>query len=256
MNLALLLNFTKQDFVDRYSGSVLGALWAFIHPLVMIFIFTVIFANVMGVRLPGVSSVYSYGIYLVAGLLPWTAFSGTVIRASTVFSDKKAIISKVSVSLPHLPLYIVLSESLTFLIAMSIFLGFLVFTGAELGRSLVLLPFVYVVQQILAFGLGLLFAVLNVFLRDVREMVSVLMVFWFWLTPIVWVKDIAPAAVQAGQAQFNPAYFFISAYQDIFVYGTTPDFGALIKLVLIAHGILLVSYLMLRSLEKDVRDFV
>lgn len=256
MNLALILQFTKQDFFERYSGSVLGAFWAFIHPLVMIFIFVVIFANVMGTRLPGISSVYGYGVYLVAGLLPWMAFANTVSRCSSVFLEKRAVIGKVRVSLPYLPLYVLLSETVTFLIAFTIFMSFLVVTGHFPGKILILLPFVFLVQQVFAFGLGLFFGVLNVFLRDVKEMVGILLTFWFWLTPIVWVMDIVPATVQAIQVAFNPAFLFIDAYHQIVVHQQVPDISGLMRLVVIAHLVLLAAYFLLKWLEKDVRDFL
>ena len=256
MNLPLLLQFTRQDFVDRYAGSILGGLWAFIHPLVMSFIFVVIFANVMGARLPGISSVYGYGIYLVAALLPWMAFANTITRCATVFLEKRHIIGKVRVSLPGLPLYIVLSEALTFLIAYLIFMGFLFHMQALPGKLLLVLPFIFLAQQILALGLGLFFGILNVFIRDIREMVTVMTTFWFWLTPIVWVMDIVPPGVQHLQEHFNPAFLFVNAYHQIIVHGQFPPVQDLIKLVIIAHAALLLAYLILRTLEKDIRDFL
>ena len=95
MNLSLLIELTKRDFTERYSGSVLGVFWTFLWPLVNIFVYIVIFSQVMGARLQGSSSTYSYGIYLVAGILPWTAFANTVSRSATVLVDKKHIISKI-----------------------------------------------------------------------------------------------------------------------------------------------------------------
>ncbi|WP_295406219.1 ABC transporter permease [uncultured Thiocystis sp.] len=256
MNLLLLLDFTRQDFVDRYSGSALGALWAWIHPLVMIFIFTVIFANVMGARLPGVAGNYSYAIYLVSGLLPWMAFANTITRGSTVFLDKRHIIGKIPIALAYLPLYIVVSEGIAFAISLLIFMVFMLIIGAFPGKSFLLLPFIFLLQQIFAFGLGLLFGVLNVFLRDIKEMVGILLTFWFWLTPIVWVPDVAPPLVQQMQDSFNPAYLFIAAYHGILVHGQMPDFDALFRLVLIAHITLLLAWLLLKWLERDVRDFL
>ncbi|EGV27855.1 ABC-2 type transporter [Thiorhodococcus drewsii AZ1] len=256
MNLFLLLDFTRQDFVDRYSGSVLGASWAFIHPLVMIFIFTVIFANVMGARLPGDSSSYSYTLYLVSGLLPWMAFANTVTRGSTVFLDRRNIIAKIPLDLAYLPIYIVVSEGVAFLISMAIFMGFLLIIGKLPGEPFLFLPLVFILQQIFAFGLGLLFGVLNVFLRDIKEMVGIMLTFWFWLTPIVWVPDVAPQLVQDFQHYLNPAYLFIAAYRDIFVHDQMPDFGALSRLVVIAHATLLAAWFLLKSLERDVRDFL
>ncbi|MBK5969017.1 MULTISPECIES: ABC transporter permease [Thiorhodovibrio] len=257
MSPLLLLNFTRQDFVDRYAGSAFGAAWAFIHPLVMIFIFTVIFANVMGARLAGEEgSTYGYPIYLVSGLLPWLAFANTVSRSSTVFFEKRNIISKIQVTLAYLPIYIVLSESVTFAISLSLFLGFLAIIGQLPNNLILLLPLIFILQQIFAFGLGLFFGVLNVFLQDIKEMVGVLFTFWFWLTPIVWVSDIAPVWVQNLQALLNPAYLFVAAYRDIFVHGVVPDFTALSQLAIIAHATLLLSWFVLKALEKDVRDFL
>ena len=256
MNLTFILQLTRQDFVDRYSGSILGALWAVIHPLAMIFIFVVIFANVMGTRLPSISSTYSYSIYLVSGLLPWLAFANTINRTASVFLDKRNIITKIYVSLPYLPLYVLLSESITFFIAFTIFFFFLAITGSLPGMSLLVLPIVFLLQQILAFGLGLMFGILNVFLRDIKEFLTVLMTFWFWLTPIVWVLDIVPSLVQKGQIFLNPAFLFIDAYQRILVHHEWPDGLALLRLFIIASLSVLMAYYLLRWLEKDVRDFL
>lgn len=72
MRRSLLLELARRDFSERYAGSVSGLLWALLLPLVMIFIYTVIFSRVMGAKLPGIGSTYSYGIYLIAGVVPWT----------------------------------------------------------------------------------------------------------------------------------------------------------------------------------------
>lgn len=256
MNLFLIVQFTRQDFVDRYAGSALGFLWAFLHPLALIFIFVVIFSNVMGTRLPGVSSVYAYSIYLVSGLLPWLAFANTINRGSTVFLEKRGIISKVRLSLAQLPLYIVLSESITFLIGLGIFFIFMTLASSAPGKVVLVLPLVFLLQQLLALGLGLLLGVLNVFLRDIKELVTVVMTFWFWLTPIVWTTDIVPPIVVELQSMLNPAFLFVDAYHQMIAFNTLPDWGALLRLALIAGATLTLAYLVLRMLEKDVRDFL
>ena len=229
MNLSLLIELTKRDFTERYSGSVLGVFWTFIWPLVNIFVYTVIFSQVMGARLQGASSTYSYGIYLIAGILPWTAFANTVSRSATIFADKKGIISKIKVSLPSLPLYIVMSESITFLITLFIYMVFLLMTGTPLRITLIFLPVIYLVQQIFAFSLGFLITIFHVFIRDLKEITGIVLQIWFWFTPIVYVYDILPAFAK-NLVVFNPAFLFIKAYQDIFVLNQVPDFVNLLKL--------------------------
>ena len=255
MNLNLLIEFTKRDFTERYSGSVLGTLWTFIWPIVNIFIYVVIFSKIMGARLPGKSATFSYGVYLIAGLVPWTAFMNTVLRSTSVFVDKKGIISKIRVSLPYLPLYIVLSETVIFIITISIYIIFLILTGYPLSKSLIFIPLIYLVQQIFAFALGFFMAIFYVFIRDLREVIGIVLQIWFWFTPIVYIFNILPDFAKKYFV-YNPAYFFIKAYQDVFVFGNLPHFPSLIKITLIGHAILILSYLFYIKLEKDIRDLL
>jgi lipopolysaccharide transport system permease protein len=246
---------TKRDFTERYSGSVLGVFWTFLWPLVNIFVYLVIFSQVMGARLQGSSSTYSYGIYLVAGILPWTAFANTVSRSATVLVDKKHIISKIRVNLSSLPLYVVMSESITFLITLTIYVLFLLATGASVHKTIFLLPAVFLVQQIFAFSLGFLIAIFHVFVRDLKEVTGIVLQIWFWFTPIVYVYDILPDFAKK-LVVFNPAFLFIKSYQDIFALNRAPDFYNLLLITLFAHGLLLAGYFLFKKLEKDIRDFI
>jgi len=255
MNLNLLVEFTKRDFTERYSGSILGVGWSFISPLVNIMIYTLIFSQVMNARLPGATGGYSYSVYLISGLIPWMAFSNTVSRISTIYLDKKHIISKINISLFRMPLFIVLSESITFLITMVIFVGFLIVTGQKLSTAMLILPFVYVVQQLLAFALGFMLAQLTVFIRDLKEFTAILMQLWFWFTPIVYVISIVPNTL-SEIIIYNPAYQIVNIWQQVVVYQTIPDMTGIIVITILAHVLLLAAFLMYRVLEKDIRDFL
>ena len=171
----------------------------------------------------GMSSVWGYGVYLIAGLVPWTAFVNTVSRASTVFLDKKNIIAKIHVDLPTLPLYIVLSESITFVVTYVIFMIILTLTGFAFTIYLMLIPVLYLVQQVFAYALGFFLAMIVVFLRDLKEVVSIGLQIWFWFTPIVYTFDILPQFAQQILI-WNPMLSLISAYHDLFVYQRMPSF--------------------------------
>jgi len=255
LNLSLLIELTKRDFTERYSGSVLGVFWTFLWPLVNIFVYIVIFSQIMGARLQGSSSTYSYGIYLVAGILPWTAFANTVSRSATVLVDKKHIISKIRVNLSSLPLYVVMSESITFLITLTIYVLFLIVTNAPVHKTVFLLPAVYLVQQIFPFSLGFLISIFHVFVRDLKEVTGIVLQVWFWFTPIVYVYDILPDFAKK-LVVFNPAFLFIKSYQDIFAFNRAPDFYNLLLITILAHGLLLAGYFLFKKLEKDIRDFI
>ena len=255
LNASFIIEITKRDFAERFAGSVLGSLWAIIWPVVNLFIYIVIFGKLMGARLPGSSEMNAYGIYLAAGLIPWVAFSGTISRCASVFIDKKHIITKINTSLPSLLFHINLSETITYLLSMLLFFVFLVFQDYSFHTNLLLVPFIYYLQQLLAFGLGLIAAVLTVFIRDVREITGVILQLWFWFTPIVYVFDILPGFVK-NVLVYNPAYTIIQSYQRIFVFNDFPPFNSLVILTVITHFLLFFSYVLFRYLEKDIRDFL
>jgi lipopolysaccharide transport system permease protein len=255
MNFSLIIELAKRDFIERYSGSALGFIWSFIYPLINILIYMVIFGSLMGARLPGMTSVWGYGIYLIAGLVPWTAFANTVTRSSTVFLDKKNIISKIHVDLPALPLFIVLSETITFCVTFVIFLLILLITGFVFTPLLLLVPIVYVIQQVFAYSLAFFLAMFVVFLRDLKEVVTIGFMMWFWFTPIVYVYEILPAFVQ--QILFwNPMLPVISAYHDIFVYQRMPSFYYLSIVLILSIMLIVLDYVIFKKLERDIRDFI
>jgi lipopolysaccharide transport system permease protein len=255
LNFSLVIELTKRDFIERYSGSALGFIWSFIYPLINILIYMVIFGNLMGARLPGMSSVWGYGIYLISGLIPWTAFANTVTRSSTVFLDKKNFITKIRIDLATLPLFIVFSETITFVVTFVIFLGILFITGFSFSPYLLFIPVVYLIQQFFAYSLGFFLAMVVVFLRDLKEVVAIGFQIWFWFTPIVYVFEILPSLAQ--QILFwNPAMAFISAYHDIFIFQKIPSFIFLTLVLIISIVLLAVDILIFKKLEKDIRDFI
>jgi lipopolysaccharide transport system permease protein len=255
LNFSLIFELAKRDFIERYSGSVLGFVWSFIYPLINILIYMIIFGSLMEARIPGMSSVWGYGIYLISGLVPWTAFANTVTRSSTVFLDKKNIIAKIRIDLPKLPVFIVISETITFVVTLVIFFGILLITGYSFSPYLLFVPVIYLIQQLFAYSLGFFLAMFVVFLRDLREVVTIGVQIWFWFTPIVYVFEILPPLAQQILI-WNPALAFISAYHDIFVLQKMPSFTYLSIVLIISIVLIALDYTIFKKLEKDIRDFI
>lgn len=212
----------------------------------------------MGARLSDLGvefSEYGYSIYLVPAVLAWSAFGNTLTRVTTVFQDKAGLIGKVSLSLRTLPLYILLSETVVFLISMSLFAIFLLLIGYPLSWMWLLLIPVYLVQQLLAYSLGFGAAVLGVFVRDVVELVRITVQLWFWLTPIVYVLDILPEETQ-GLLAWNPMTHFVTAFREVILYARVPDLAALSVLLGLGLVLLAMALFGFKRLEKDLRDFI
>jgi len=256
MNYALLWHFVRQDFADRYSGVALGRGWLLIAPMLQILIFVIIFGGLIGPRLPGtLSGTYGYGIYLVSGILPWTAFANTISRMTSVFFDKRAILSKVPVSLLLVAVHVAIVEGITLVCTLGLFTLLGLILSIPPSAGMLALPLLILCQQLMAFSLGLIGAILMVFLRDIRELVGVVTLLWFWMVPIVYTIDSVPHFMQAIQA-YNPAWWFIREYHQIFVYGVMPDMVHIAKM-LTASGLLAVIMIwFLSSSEHQIRDAI
>lgn len=216
----------KREFQSKYRNSLLGAAWAVINPLAMIVVYTVIFSQVMRAKLPGVESTFAYSIYLCAGIIMWGLFAEIVGRAQNVFVDNANLLKKLSFPRLCLPVTVVATALLNFSIIFSLFTVFLILSGNFPGWAFLGVLPVLLIQTMFAIGLGVTLGILNVFFRDVGQLFSVVLQFWFWLTPIVYPVSILPESLRPLM-QLNPMASFIAAYQNIFVHGQWPQWVSL-----------------------------
>lgn len=255
LDWAVVWQLARKDLLDRYAGSMLGGLWAFIQPLLNMLVFILVFSQIMRARLPEATGSHSYSIYLIAGLLGWIAFSSTLARATTMFLDQAALIGKVRVGLEVFPLAILVSDSVIYVISFGLFFMFLLLVRHPIGGWILVLPLVFVLQQAFAAGLGLVLGTLSVFLRDIKEGVGVALQLWFWLTPIVYVANILPERA-AALLWLNPMFPVIDAYHRIVLFDRAPNLSGLAMLAAGAGLLLFAGLWLLGRLERDIRDLV
>lgn len=242
----------KREFLTRYMNSMLGSAWAIINPLAMILVYTLVFSSIMQARLPGIESRFAYSIYLCAGILAWGLFAEIVSRCSTTFIENANLIKKISFPRICLPLIVVLSALINFAIIFSLFVLFLVITGSFPGWAILAFFPVLLVQTLFSVGLGVTLGVLNVFFRDVGQLLGVVIQFWFWLTPIVYLKTMLPEQVR-HLIRFNPMASVVEAYQGIFLLGQPPNIVSLLPTAVLA---LLLCLLGIRLYKRCAGEMV
>ncbi|PUE50654.1 ABC transporter [Limnohabitans sp. 2KL-1] len=247
-----VLGSVKREFQSKYRNSLLGAAWNIINPLAMIVVYTVIFAQVMRAKLPGVDSTFAYSIYLCAGVLTWGLFVEMVGRGQTMFLDNANLLKKISFPRITLPIVVVLNALLNFGIVFGLFVVFLVISGNFPGWVVLAALPVLAVQIMFAIGLGMVLGVLNVFFRDVGQFFGIFLQFWFWLTPIVYPANILPEAIKPYM-NLNPMAAVIGAYQNIFVSHQWPHWGTLWPTAILAS---LLCLLGLRLFKKNAGEMV
>lgn len=243
----------KRDFQSRYQMSILGATWLVLQPLAMITVYTVIFSQLMQARLPQATGPFAYSIYLCSGILTWGLFAEILSRMQVVFIENANLLKKVTFPRICLPVIIVLSCILNFLIIFSLFLIFLAVSGNFPGVNFIYFIPILIVQILFASGLGITLGVLNVFFRDVGQFVTVLLQFWFWFTPVVYVYTTLPTWAQ-GWLNLNPMTSIINGYHNIFVHNAMPDLIAMKWTVLIAIIFCALGLYLFRKHAADMVD--
>ena len=211
MNL-LTDNFFRQ-LVSRairtdYLENVTGFAWLFIQPLLLLAIYTFVFTVIFKARIPD-SGEIGFMPYLAVAFWPWTAFSESVMRSSNSISANAALIGKVAIPTEMIPLSTVTA---TFLMHMVGYLAVMVviqLTGTPVSWPGLLLALPLLVLMFLfACGLSLFLSALQVFIRDVSQILPPLMTFWFFATPILYGTSILPPGIAAAM-KFNPMTWYV-----------------------------------------------
>jgi len=217
----------KREFAARWIGTQFGPLWLIAQPLATIFIFTVIFVNIMRPGMPAHDSKFAYSIYLCTGVLSFNLFAEMLGRSVGVFVENANLLKKIYFPKLCLPTIVMVSSLLNFAVTMLLFSCFLIIARVFPGWVVLAVIPVLAVQVVFTMGLGILLACINVFYRDVQQAVQVLLQFWFWLTPIVYIPATLPPLV-GDLLCWNPLFPVIQAYQVIFLDHAVPDLASLL----------------------------
>lgn len=254
----VVLDLVKRDVKLRYLGSIFGGYWNFIHPLTMIAIFTAVFSQLMKVKLgPGSGAdsgnFFSYTIYLCAALLPWNAFMEMVNRGTRVFQENAGLIKKVAFPMEILGPAVIGSAAITFLISFGIYMLVILGTGYGVSWAIVCIPLIFVIQTIFAAGLGMIFSILNVFFRDVEQVMGILFQLWFWLTPIVYFKEFVPERFRYF-FYINPFYYITDLYHDVVFNKVWPHWPTLVGIASFSLLVFFIGASFMCRFERDIPD--
>src|SRR5215212_8323539 len=222
----LVLSFAKRELLGRYKGSVLGIAWAVLTPVVMIAIFTFIFAGIFGARFGATHSHWDYALYLFCGLLPWSMFQESVQQSSNTIVAHSNLVKRVVFPLEALPAAQVFAALGNQLFATVALLIATIIVRQHLGITALWLPVLLVPQLLFALGAAWLIASLGVFLRDIAQGVTLLLMAWMYLTPIIYPESMVPDHFRTF-INLNPFTALIRSYRRIFLDGTAPDWRGL-----------------------------
>lgn len=251
----LIFSFAKRDLLGRYKGSALGIAWAVLTPVVMIAIFTFIFAGIFGARFGAGDSHWDYALYLFCGLLPWTMFQETVQQSSNTIVTNANLVKRVVFPLETLPAAQALAALGNQLFATIALLIATIFIRQSLQLTALWLPVLLIPQLLLALGAAWLIASLGVFLRDIAQGITLLLMAWMYLTPIIYPESIVPERFR-WFIGINPFTSLVRSYRRVFLDGLAPDWRGLLYFSAVALVVFVFGYWWFARTRKNFADVI
>jgi lipopolysaccharide transport system permease protein len=251
----LIVSLAKRDLLTRYKGSALGIVWAVITPIVTIAIFTFIFAGIFGARFGSNSSHWDYALYLFCGLVPWTMFQDTLQTSATTIVGHANLVKRVVFPLETLPVAQAFSALGIQLFATIALLLAVIVIQHRLPLTAVWFPVLLLPQLMLAIGGAWLLASLGVFFRDIVQGVSLVLMAWMYLTPIIYPESVVPERFRT-LINFNPFTPLIRSYRRIFLEGQPPDWQGLGYVALVGLIVFVFGYWWFARTRKSFADVI
>jgi len=247
-----LLSFLVwRDLKVRYKQTVLGVAWAVVHPLALMVVFTLVFSGMLKVN----SGSLPYAAFVCAGLVPWTFMSNSATLAMRSLTENVPLITRVAIPREILPLASVLASVFDTLIALALTLVFIAGLVGTLPGSAVLLPAVLALQLLLAVGIALLVAALNVRYRDIRFVMPLLFQLWMYASPIIYPLEEVPPTWRVAY-DLNPMVGIVHCYRAALFESVT--FEPRLALIALCSSLLLflVGFSYFRAMEPKLADMI
>lgn len=240
----LLKQLVKKNLTSKYKDSVLGILWSFFNPLLIMIVFTAIFSMLFG------RNIDNYPVYFLSGRLLYDFFSAGSKGAMNSIKKNSGILKKIYVPKYMFAVSAVCYEFVNFLISFAILFGVMIVTGAQFHPTLILSLIPIALLFILVFGLGLILAVCNTYFSDIGYLYNVFTLILMYSSALFYPIEVVPVRVQI-LFTLNPVYTAISTFREC-VYGVVPDFLSLAYLGVFAVIVLVIGIILFNMYEKKL----
>ena len=245
----LLKTNVKKDIRGKYKGSFLGILWSFINPLLQVLVYALVFPYIMKVETE------NYLIFLICGIIPWTWFITSISQGTTSITNNANLIKKVYFPREILPISVVTSGLVNFLISCLIILIFVIFGGLGITWHLIFLPLIIIVQYVFTLALIFVLSAFNVYVKDVEYIVAFIINMLFYATPILYTTEMFSGPI-LWLFRLNPLAHLINAYRDVFYVHHIPNLINLSILLGVSILLVIICYIIFKKLEKRFAEEV
>ena len=243
----LLKTNIKKEIRGKYKGSWLGIIWTFLNPLLQLLVYSFVFPYILRIQ------VENYTVFTIVALVPWTFFTAAIQNGSGSIIGEAGIIKKVYFPREIIPISVVFSSLVNFLITCIIMFLFIIFSGIGFTKYILLFPLIVLIQTIFTLAFTFVLSAITVYIQDIGHFVSIVLMLAFYATPIVYTGELLPEKFQ-WILRANPMTHVINAYRDILFYHNNPDFKGIFILGVISIIGLFIGYKIFKKLEKNFAE--
>lgn len=244
----MIFSLVRKDLRGRYKGSVLGFCWTFINPLLQLLVYNVVFSVILK------NNIDKYYLFLFVALVPWIFFSSALMGGATSIISQQEMVKKIYFPREVLPISYVTSSFVNMLFSFAVIFIILILSRVGFNvKALLYLPFIMIVEYILALGIGMLTAAIDVYFRDMEHILSIITMAWMYLTPIMYTVELVPERYMP-LFNLNPMTPIIIAYRDILYYKQVPELGTLLHALTLGVCVLIFGLVIFRKLQKNFAE--
>lgn len=252
----LIYQLTKRDVIGRYKGSIMGILWSVILPIMMLSIYTFVFSSVFKARWPGQGedeSKMQFAIILFAGLIVYNLFAEVISKAPGLIISNVNYVKKVVFPLEILSVSVMLSALFNFCINVAVLLVAFLFFNGYLHWTVFWIPVIFLPLIVFTLGISWFVASLSVFMRDIQQVIGVLLTVTMFLSPIFYPVSAIPERLKFFLL-FNPLAFIIEQSRQVIVWGRMPDLLGLTCYMLLAMLTMKLGFFWFQKTRKGFAD--
>lgn len=247
----LLFELVKREIKSRYKQSILGYAWVLLVPLVNLLVLTVVFS--FFIRIP--TGNIPYPIFLFTALVPWTFTANAITFATQGLVSNTTLITKIYLPREIFPIATVFAKLVDYLLTFLILLLFLVIYGVGFKITMLYLPLIFLFHLLLVLGVSFILSAINVFFRDVENVLGVGLTIWMYVTPIIYPPELIPSQF-TPIFNLNPMMPIIDAYRNTILYGVAPSWQSFSYAAVFSTLIFFLGYKFFRARSKYFADVI
>jgi lipopolysaccharide transport system permease protein len=248
----LVIELVKRELRDRHVGQLLGTMWAYGHPLLLMLMYSLLFAYVFPTRFVGSSGQRDFALSVLSGIVSWLAFQDLLARSTTILSAHAGLVKQIVFPIVVLPVKTAIAAALPYSVALLFTIGYAAFSGS-LTIMVLTIPLLIVTQLIAMTGVALMLSALGIFFRDLRDLVTIFCSINLFAQPILYNPFATPGAM-SWIFRLNPFSYQVWCWQDALYFGSFQHPMAWVAFPLCAVSSLGIGYVIFSRLKHNFGD--